>query len=240
MNVQLKQVYKSYREGQTVHGILKDVSVAFPAQRFSLILGKSGSGKSTILNLIGGIDTPDSGVVLLDERNITSLPDLERTLVRRREIGFIFQFFNLIPTLTVLENVCLIGDLDRKPRKQIEAQAQEILTRVGLQDRFDTKPDRLSGGEQQRVAIARALTHNPELILADEPTGNLDSETGRQILDLLSHLTRTKRKTLIMATHSPDAIAYADRCFRIQNFRLALQTGSHFSPPIRSTPTIGS
>ena len=220
--------------------ILQGVSIAFPAQRFSLILGKSGSGKSTILNLIGGIDIPDSGAVFFDDSNVTSLPDRQRTLLRRRKIGFVFQFFHLIPTLTVLENVCLVGDLDGKPQKQVRQQAREALFQVDLQDRLDAKPDRLSGGEQQRVAIARALAHDPELILADEPTGNLDGRTGLQILEILSRLTRAQRKTLIMATHSTDAFAYADHSYRIQDFQLIPQAKPPSPNAIRRTLANGT
>ena len=227
MNIHLNRIHKSYREGRTTHGILEDSSATFPANRFSLILGKSGSGKSTVLNLIGGIDTPDSGTIHFDELNVTSLPDRKRTLLRRRKIGFVFQFFNLIPTLSVLENVCLVGDLDGKPRKRVLSQAREVLGQVGLLDRLHARPDILSGGEQQRVAIARALAHDPELILADEPTGNLDGDTGLEVLELLGTLAKTKRKTLIMVTHSSDAFAFADCCFLLKNRQLAPKSDSN-------------
>lgn len=223
MDIRLNKIFKSYEEGHTRHQILSDVSVIIPSSRFSLILGKSGCGKSTILNLIGGLDTPDSGVIHIGENNVTQMNDKERTLLRRRKIGFIFQFFNLIPTLTVLENICIISELDKKPPQKIKQKAMEVLEQVGLSDRENTMPDRLSGGEQQRVAIARALAHDPEIILADEPTGNLDVQIGQQVLELLSHLIKTHKKTLVMVTHSPEAISFADSIYRIQNFKLLPQ-----------------
>lgn len=217
MAIELQNITKSYQEGGKRQTILSSASASFPSGRFSVILGKSGSGKSTVLNLIGGIDQPDSGKILIENNELTGLTDLERTLFRRRHIGFVFQFFNLIPTLTVLENTMLILELEGSVKNKQRAIAGDILREVGLGDRLQARPDRLSGGEQQRVAIARALAHDPALILADEPTGNLDHETGSTVLNLLASITRDRRKTLIMATHSEEALAAADHVYRIEN-----------------------
>jgi putative ABC transport system ATP-binding protein len=211
--VSIKNLEKFYLEGDTKHKILNSVSVDFKRSKFTVMLGKSGSGKSTILNLISGIDSVDSGEVFIDNISITKLTDKERTIFRRDKIGIIFQFFNLIPTLTVIENITLPQELMGKAPKDYLSNSMNLLERVGLLNRANTYPDKLSGGEQQRVAIARALAHNPTLILADEPTGNLDSDTGKIILDLLLELSRESNKTLIMATHSNDIIPFADEVY---------------------------
>ncbi len=195
--------------------ILHDVNLDLRAGEFVALLGKSGSGKSTLLNLISGIDDPSAGTVWVGAVPLTQLPERDRTLFRRQHIGFVFQFFNLIPTLTVAENVRLPLELNDWPAARAAARTQELLTRIGLADRARAFPDRLSGGEQQRIAIARALAANPALILADEPTGNLDEETGRVILSLLLELTRQAGRTLIMATHSLEIAGQADRILRI-------------------------
>lgn len=215
--VQLQNVTKMFTEAGKERHVLQGVSVEFFEGEFAVVLGKSGSGKSTMLNLVAGIDKPDAGNVLIDGTNITTLSEHDRTVFRRDNLGIVFQFFNLIPTLTVLENVMLPYELRGVSRKQSEAQARELLTRVGLPDRASTYPDKLSGGEQQRVAIARALVHQPRLILADEPTGNLDGATGESVLNLLLDLTRAMGRTLIMVTHSMDVVPIADRVFRLQN-----------------------
>jgi putative ABC transport system ATP-binding protein len=181
------------------------------------ILGKSGSGKSTLLNLISGIDLVDGGRIWVDGQSLTDFDERQRTLYRRQNIGFVFQFFNLIPTLTVWENVVLPLELAGVPSGEIERRAESLLESVGLLDRRETFPDRLSGGEQQRVAIARALVHDPLLVLADEPTGNLDEETGRQVMSLLDRLTRQNGKNLILVTHSAEAAAYADRVLTLRD-----------------------
>jgi putative ABC transport system ATP-binding protein len=183
-------------------------------------LGKSGSGKSTLLNLISGIEKPTAGDVIINDATITRLKERERTLFRRDYIGFVFQFFNLIPTLTVLENVMLPQQLAGRNDRQTKDKVRQLIDQVFLTDRVNSFPDRLSGGEQQRVAIARALAHDPLLVLADEPTGNLDEETGAHILALLLDMTRAAGKTLIMATHNPEMIPLADRIFRIHDGHL--------------------
>jgi len=217
MGIELREVSKSYLEGGNKHSIFSDLTVEFTSGCFSVLLGKSGSGKSTLLNLIGGIDTPDSGNVYINGQNLSQMSDYKRTLFRRRQLGFIFQFFNLIPTLTVMENTLLIRELDGHVNKEQREIARQILAEVGLEERLNAMPDNLSGGEQQRVAIARALAYDPPIILADEPTGNLDHETGRSVLEMMVRLIREKGKTLIIATHSEEAITFADDIFRIES-----------------------
>lgn len=184
------------------------------------ILGPSGSGKSTLLNLICGIDVPDAGSVRVAGTELTTLTERDRTLFRRHEVGFVFQFFNLLPTLSVLENLLLPVELKGEVGAQEEARARALLTEVGLADRADAFPDRLSGGEQQRVAVARALVHEPALVLADEPTGNLDEETGARVVDLLDGLVRSDGRTLVVVTHSRDLAARMDRVLRMNHGRL--------------------
>jgi len=219
--VHLEKLCKNYHEGEHMRCVLCDLDAAFAQGEFIAILGKSGSGKSTLLNLISGIDYPDSGAIWLNGQNLTTLNEHQRTLFRRQNIGFIFQFFNLIPTLTVWENVILPLELNGVPAQTTHRQAESLLEAVGLLNRRGTFPDRLSGGEQQRVAIARALVHDPLLVLADEPTGNLDEDTGKQVMDLLDRLTRQAGKNMILVTHSPDAAAYADRAFYLRDGQLA-------------------
>jgi putative ABC transport system ATP-binding protein len=218
--IRLERLAKSYMEGPHERCVLCDMSAVFAEGEFVAILGKSGSGKSTLLNVISGIDGVDSGSVWLGGQNLTTLDDQQRTLFRRRKIGFIFQFFNLIPTLTVWENVVLPLELNGLTTPDDIRRAQGLLEAVELLDRRKTFPDRLSGGEQQRVAIARALAHDPSLILADEPTGNLDEDTGRRVMQLLDRLTRQSGKTMLLVTHSNDAAAYADRAMHLREGRL--------------------
>jgi putative ABC transport system ATP-binding protein len=214
---------KSYYEGDVRRVVLQNAHAEFQPGEITAILGKSGSGKSTLLNLISGIDVPDSGQIWVDGQDLTALSDHKRTLFRRAHIGFIFQFFNLIPTLTVGENVSLPLELNRIPRSQAQKKAQDLLEAVGLLDRWETFPEKLSGGEQQRVALARALVHDPFLILADEPTGNLDEETGTQVMSLLLRLTREQNRTLLLVTHSLEAASPADRVLRLSHGQLALE-----------------
>ena len=213
--IELRGLTKSYQEGERERVVLRDVSLSIERGEFIVLLGRSGSGKSTLLNLISGIDLPTAGEVLIDSTNLTRLSERERTLFRRKHIGFVFQFFNLIPTLTVEENLLLPLELNGQAGKQARQTALDTLDMVGLADRAKDFTDRLSGGEQQRVAIARAIVHAPSLILADEPTGNLDAETGRLVIDLLEGLTRQDGKTMLVATHSAEIAALADRVFTI-------------------------
>lgn len=218
--VHLHELSKWFNEGGQSRHVLDNINADFGEGEFVVLFGRSGSGKSTLLNLISGIEQPTTGYVAIHDIPITRLSERERTLFRRDHIGFIFQFFNLIPTLTVLENVTLPQELAGRNRRMAETAGMSLLQRVGLADRHDTFPDKLSGGEQQRVAIARALVHDPMLVLADEPTGNLDEETGERVLNLLLELTRTAGKTLIMATHNPEIAPLADRVLRIHDGRL--------------------
>jgi putative ABC transport system ATP-binding protein len=211
---------KSYYEGELRRVVLQNAHAEFEPGQMTVILGKSGSGKSTLLNLISGIDAPDSGQIWVDGRDLTALSERDRTLFRRARIGFIFQFFNLIPTLTVGENVSLPLELNQVNRSEVRERAEGLLDSVGLLDRWDTFPEKLSGGEQQRVALARALVHEPLLILADEPTGNLDEETGSQVLLLLAKLAREQGRTLLMVTHSQEAASHADRVLRLTHGQL--------------------
>jgi putative ABC transport system ATP-binding protein len=192
----------------------------------AVLVGRSGSGKSTLLNLISGIDLPTSGRVTVDGTDITALSERDRTLFRRTHVGFIFQLFNLIPTLTVEENLLLPLELTSQDDETGRARARGLLERIGLADRSRSYPDQLSGGEQQRVAVARALVHGPSLILADEPTGNLDAETAAVVLELLDRLVRELGKTVVMVTHSREVIGVADRVFAVQHGRLVEQGGA--------------
>ncbi|UCD40918.1 MAG: ABC transporter ATP-binding protein [Chloroflexota bacterium] len=211
----LDNLWKQFQEGNKKREVLRGTGAAFQRGEFIAILGKSGSGKSTLLNVISGIDEPDQGDIKINGQLLTQLDEYQRTIFRRQKIGFVFQFFNLIPTLTVLENVSLPLELVGAEMKEAVERSSAMLAEVGLSDRLNTFPERLSGGEQQRVAIARALVHDPLVVLADEPTGNLDEDTGEQVLNLLDKLTRQAGKNLIMVTHSNENAIYADRLFEL-------------------------
>lgn len=227
--IRLDRITKTFQEGERTRVILDDVSHTFPAGRISALLGRSGTGKSTLLNLVAGLDTPDRGAICVGDVNLTALDERARTLFRREQVGFVFQFFNLIPTLSVLENVTLPLELQGVPLRHARARARDLLAQVGLAGREHAFPDTLSGGEQQRVAIARALVHEPRLVLADEPTGNLDLETGEQVLDMLEALVRERGVTMLMATHSRAAVRRADTVWRILHGKLvpAEETMTH-------------
>ncbi len=216
--LRLRGLSRTFVEGDRRHVVLDGLDLEVGRGQTVAILGPSGSGKSTLLNLISGIDDPDQGTVEVAGLRLDELGEHGRTLFRRRHIGFIFQFFNLLPTLTVQENLLLPLELNR--REGAEDRVRELLERVGLSDRAGSYPDRLSGGEQQRVAIARALAHEPELILADEPTGNLDRETGARVLGLLDDLVRAPGRTMLVVTHSPDVLELADRALVLRDGRL--------------------
>jgi len=218
--IRLNGLSKGFREGGMIRTVLRDADAEFARGESVAVLGKSGSGKSTLLNLISGIDLVDRGDIWVNDQRLTTLNDRQRTLFRRQNIGFIFQFFNLIPTLTVWENTILPLELAGVDNGEARSRAETLLQAVGLLDRRDTFPDRLSGGEQQRVAIARALVHDPLLVLADEPTGNLDEDTGRQVMALLDRLTRQSGKNLILVTHSNEAASYADRILTLRDGKL--------------------
>ncbi|WP_305043369.1 ABC transporter ATP-binding protein [Geoalkalibacter sp.] len=216
----LRGLTKSYREGESTRTVFADLETRIAKGERVALLGRSGSGKSTLLNLISGIDQPDRGEVIIHGTVLNRLGEHERTLFRRRHLGFVFQFFNLIPTLTVLENLLLPLELQGRRGPAEHQRALELLAAVDLAERAAAFPDRLSGGEQQRVAIARAIIHRPALLLADEPTGNLDADTGRQALDLLDTLVREQGATLLMVTHSTEVAARADRILTLRAGRL--------------------
>jgi len=221
--VEIRELRKAYMEGDRRLRVLDGVSLDIGAGEFLAVLGASGSGKSTLLNLLSGIDSPDSGEIRIAGCDITPLNDRQLTLFRRDNIGIVFQFFNLIPTCTVRENITLPQELGGARRQAVESLADDLLRQVGLADRAGTFPDKLSGGEQQRVAIARALLNEPQIVLADEPTGNLDDEAGEAVIRLLLRLTREAGKTLIMATHSAEIARQADRVCRIHDGQLRVE-----------------
>jgi ABC-type lipoprotein export system ATPase subunit len=209
-------VRKTYRQGDNEVTVLSGITLDIPQGQFSTIMGPSGSGKSTLLHLMGGLDRPSAGDVLVGERIISQMADDQVTLFRRTQIGFVFQFFNLLPTLTALENITLPFVLDGRPRAKAAQRAQFLLDKVGLAHRRSHLPEAMSGGEIQRLAIARALAFEPPIILADEPTGNLDSKNGEIVLNLLRRINQEDRCTIVMVTHSPEAAKVGDRtiCLR--------------------------
>jgi putative ABC transport system ATP-binding protein len=217
MLLQVRSLEKSYTRGEETVNALKGVSLDISDGQFVSIMGPSGSGKSTLLHLMGGLDRPSKGQVILRGESIDQLSDTELSLFRRQKLGFIFQFFNLLPTLSAIENVSLPRLLGNESIKKIEPRARELLALMGLEHRMNHKPDQLSGGEMQRVAIARALISDPLLILADEPTGNLDSKTGESILSLLREMTQKTGKTIVMVTHDPKAASYGNRLIRMRD-----------------------
>ena len=204
-------VRKVYRQGKNEITALDGVSLDIARGEFAVIMGPSGSGKSTLLHLIGGLDRPTSGELLVDQRLVGQMADDQITLFRRTRIGFVFQFFNLLPTLTALENVTLPFVLDGRSKQEAEQRAKMLLDKVGLENRKDHLPEEMSGGEIQRIAVARALAFDPPILLADEPTGNLDSKTGESILSLLRQINREAGCTIVMVTHSQEAAGYGGR-----------------------------
>lgn len=208
---------KTFDEGESQRIVFRELNASIRRGEFVVLLGRSGSGKSTLLNLISGIDLPTEGEVLIGGQNLTTMTEQKRTLLRRNNIGFVFQFYNLIPTLTVIENLLLPLELKKNIEAGSKKHALQILEQVSLADRANSYPDRLSGGEQQRIAICRALIHKPLLLLADEPTGNLDVETGAEVLNLLNHLIRDNHMTTLMVTHSPEVAQLADRVMTIRD-----------------------
>jgi len=216
----IRQLSRSFREGGRVHRVLEDLGAQIAGGERVAVMGRSGSGKSTLLNLISGIDTADRGSVHVDGTEVTALREPARTLFRRAHIGFVYQFFNLIPTLDVIENVRLVLELNGVRGASARERSLAVLDAVGLRARAHSAVDLLSGGEQQRVAIARALVHEPQLLLADEPTGNLDEQTAREVLPVLLSLTRSRGATLLMVTHDEALAAAADRVLELREGRL--------------------
>jgi putative ABC transport system ATP-binding protein len=218
--IRCTDVCKLYQQGDNQITALAGVSLEIPHGAFAAVMGQSGSGKSTLLHLIGGLDRPTSGELLVDDRLIGQMSDDHVTLFRRSKIGFIFQFFNLLPTLSAAENVALPFVLDGRSKSEADQRATELLDKVGLGHRQQHLPEELSGGEIQRVAIARALAFNPAILLADEPTGNLDSKNGLAILELLRQVNQQDGCTIVMVTHSEQAAAYADRRIYLRDGRV--------------------
>ena len=220
--IELENVTKTYVLGQERIVAVDNLTLTVQAGEFVAVLGKSGCGKTTLISLVGGLDRPDRGRIRVNGQDITRLEDAELTRYRREQVGIVFQFFNLIPILTVAENVALPCLLRSRPEREVQARVEDLLTAVGLWNRRHHYPHEISGGEMQRVAIARALVNGPQLILADEPTGNLDSRTGREVLELMAELRLRQQVTVILATHSSEAAAHADR-------RLTMRDGSLIS-----------
>jgi len=221
MLIELRNVTKVYGSGPGAFGALDGVSVIVERGEFLSVIGPSGSGKSTLLNLMAGLDVPDGGQILLEGQDLARMSDRALSNLRLREIGFVFQSFNLFPALTVWDNVAWPLEFAGVKRARLRAQVEDVLRRVGLADRHARRPGELSGGEQQRAAIARALVNEPSIILADEPTGSLDSQTGDSILALLSGLNREHGVSIVMVTHRSDAERWSDRTIELRDGRIA-------------------
>ncbi|MEK6221671.1 MAG: ABC transporter ATP-binding protein [Chloroflexota bacterium] len=220
MVLEAKQVSKAYQMGTVTVHALQDVDFQVQQGKFVAIMGPSGSGKSTLLHLLGGLDNPSGGEVLVGGEELSALSDDAITQVRRRKIGFIFQFYNLLPTLSAAENVALPLLIDGQATAKYDKTIQRLLDMVDLGDRGEHRPDQLSGGQQQRVAIARAFVNDPEIVLADEPTGNLDSKSGTAILELLQRTCKEMDATIVMVTHDARAASYADRIVFLKDGRV--------------------
>jgi putative ABC transport system ATP-binding protein len=227
MRIRLEHVTHAYAgsaESAAVQ-VLDDVSLDIASGDFAVLMGASGSGKSTLLNLIGAVDKPTSGSVFLDDVETSVLDESRLTMLRRKSIGYIFQFFNLIPTLNVFENIAFPLSLANARRGDVKVRVNEVLAEIGLANRATHFPNELSGGEMQRVAIARAVIHRPPLILADEPTGNLDSKNGEMILDLIRSIQASRRPTVVMATHSERAAKYGDYVVEVADGKISRGSG---------------
>ncbi|HSX31465.1 MAG TPA: ABC transporter ATP-binding protein [Candidatus Saccharimonadales bacterium] len=219
--LEVTNVNKTFQSGSGTVTAVDDISFTVPDGQFASIVGRSGSGKSTLLSLLGALDKPTSGTITVSRQDITTLGDHELIRYRGRSIGFVFQNYNLVPNLTALENVMLPMEFAGVPKTERITRATKLLTEVGLEpDQMDRKPGRLSGGQQQRVAIARALANKPKLILADEPTGNLDSATGKMIFDLLHELSRKENTTIVVVTHDLEIAGKTDRTFKLDDGKL--------------------
>ena len=218
--IQARNLCKTYTLGEVKVDVLNDITLDIGRGEFLTIMGPSGSGKSTLLYLMGALDAPTSGTLTVNGRNLATLRDPEQSRLRRRDIGFVFQFYNLVPNLSLEDNVILPVLLDGKNLHQYRRRLDEILDLVGLTDRRRHTPRELSGGQQQRAAIARALVNEPEIVLADEPTGNLDSHSGTEILSLLKHINETRGKTIVQVTHSQEAAGYGHRTIHLRDGRI--------------------
>lgn len=213
----VSELKHEYPVGQSTRAVLNNINLELRAGEIVALLGRSGSGKSTLLNLLSGLEAIQQGEITLFGQRMRGLSDRHRTLLRRERIGFVYQAFNLVPTLTVAENILLPLALNRVPPEQQSQRLNDMLEKIGLSDRGSDYPDKLSGGEQQRVALARAIIHNPPLLLADEPTGNLDAQTGRHVLNLLETLVAQRHCALLLVTHSDEVAELADRVLTIQD-----------------------
>ena len=222
--IQTDNLSKKYGKGITSVTALDNINIAITAGEFVAVMGPSGCGKSTLMHLLGGLDRPTEGRVLIENANVAEMADDDLTVLRRRKIGFVFQFFNLIPVLSAVENAGLPLLLDGLKPDIARRKAAEWLDRFGLSERLDNRPDQLSGGQQQRVAIARALVAEPSLILADEPTGNLDTRSGDEIAALLRSISRDYNRTVVMVTHDPRVAAYADRIIFLKDGHVVDET----------------
>ena len=218
--LETQSVRKQYKLGQVTVDALAGVDFAVNQGEFVAIMGPSGSGKSTLLHLLGGLDQPTDGEVMIADKRLSVMKDNQITLVRRRNVGFIFQFYNLVPTLTAEENIVLPLVIDGKRLRDYQPRVEQLLALVGITDRRHHKPDQLSGGQQQRVAIARAFVTQPSIVLADEPTGNLDSKSGEEVLNLLRHSCDELGQTIVMVTHDPKAASFADRVVFLKDGRV--------------------
>lgn len=215
--IEVENLNKTYMLGNVPVEILQEINFTINRGEFITIMGPSGSGKSTLLYLLGGLDKPTSGKILINNKDISALSDEEQSTLRRRVIGFVFQFYNLVPNLTVEDNVMLPVLLDGKKIKDYREKLDEILETVGLSDRINHTPRELSGGQQQRVAIARALINEPDIILADEPTGNLDSKSSEEVMKLLQRINKEKGKTILQVSHSLETAKYSDRIINVRD-----------------------
>ncbi len=218
--IEVAELYKTYMLGTVPVEILKEINLSVDKGDFITIMGPSGSGKSTLLYLIGGLDKPTSGKISIKGNDISVLSDEEQSIMRRREVGFVFQFYNLVPNLTVEDNIMLPILLDGKKIKNYQSRLDEILEVVELSDRKNHTPRELSGGQQQRVAIARALINEPDIILADEPTGNLDSKTSDEVMKLLQRINKDKGKTILQVSHSHETAKYGNRIINVRDGRV--------------------
>lgn len=237
--LETRSLKKSYGEGEARVDAVRGIDIAIEKGEFVAIMGRSGSGKSTLLSMLGGVEKPTEGQVLIEGRDMASMSDDERTFERRRRIGFIFQSFNLLPILTAVENVALPLELDGINPAEAQKRAIESLDLVGMGHRKDHVPGKLSGGEQQRVAIARSLVINPALLLADEPTGNLDTTNSDRIIDLLKKLVRERNQTIVMVTHDEDVAKVADRTIYIVDGVVSTREAMHLRiEPTESTLTV--
>jgi putative ABC transport system ATP-binding protein len=215
--LEIRELDKTYTIGEIKIQALNGVNLQVTRAEFVAVMGASGSGKTTLLNLIGTLDTPTAGTIILDGEELSELEESDKDRIRRYKIGFIYQFYNLIPVLSARENIELPMEFAKVERREKEKRATQLLKMVGLSDRADHRPDELSGGEQQRVAIARALANQPSLILADEPTGDLDTKTGQEVIGKLKDLCKEEGVTIIMVTHDPIAAEYADRIVQMRD-----------------------